>query len=94
VDVALRVVRYSARAQSEDGSWPYGVASIQQWIDNFHTGFNLCALQAIGEALGTDEFQPALLKGLTFYRDHFFEPDGVPKYQADISSTMEWGGMP
>lgn len=80
VDIALRVARYSARAQNADGSWPYGVASAQQWIDNFHTGFNLCALKALNKSLDTDEFRPALLRGLAFYRDHFFEPDGVPKY--------------
>ncbi len=40
---ALRVARYSAAKQHADGSWAYGEAPSQQWIDNFHTGYNLCA---------------------------------------------------
>ena len=80
LDAALRVARYSAGSQREDGSWPYGLASTQQWVDNFHTGYNLCALQSIGTDLGTDEFGPALLRGLAFYREHFVTARGAPKY--------------
>jgi len=77
---ALAVARYSAGSQREDGSWPYGLASTQQWADNFHTGFNLCALQAVGADLGTDEFEPVLKKGFAFYVEHFFTARGEPKY--------------
>lgn len=80
LDAALRVARYSARSQREDGSWPYGLASTQQWVDNFHTGYNLCALQSIGAELGTDEFESVLRKGFAFYREHFFTSRGAPKY--------------
>jgi hypothetical protein len=80
VDAALSVARYSAASQREDGSWPYGLAPIQQWVDNFHTGYNLCALQSVGSDLRTDEFEAVLLKGFTFYREHFFTPRGAPKY--------------
>ena len=31
----------------------------QRWIDNFHTGYNLCALHSIGRSLGTTEFEPS-----------------------------------
>ncbi len=72
VDAALGAARYSARSQREDGSWAYGVGPTQQWADNFHTGYNLCALQSIGADLGTDEFEPVLAKGFAFYREHFF----------------------
>jgi hypothetical protein len=89
LDTALSVTRYSANSQREDGSWPYGVASTQQWVDNFHTGFNLCALQSIGSDLGTDEFEPVLLKGLAFYREHFFTPRAAPKYFRDRTYPID-----
>ena len=38
LEPALRVARYSASRQRADGSWTYGEAKTQQWIDNFHTG--------------------------------------------------------
>ena len=77
---ALRVARYSAAKQHADGSWAYGEAPSQQWIDNFHTGYNLCALQSIGRDAETDEFESCLRRGLEFYRAHFFREDGAPRY--------------
>src|SRR5262249_55005652 len=47
LEPALKAARYSVRRQKEDGSWTYGESSRQDWVDNFHTGFNLCALQDI-----------------------------------------------
>jgi hypothetical protein len=83
LDAASAAARYAASAQHADGSWRYGEASTQQWIDNFHTGYNLCALDAIGRCLNTAEFDTALRRGLEFYRGHFFETDGAPKYFHD-----------
>jgi len=77
---ALCVARYSAAMQHADGSWDYGGAPSQQWIDNFHTGYNLCALQSIGRYSGTMEFESRVRRGLEFYRAHFFREDGAPRY--------------
>lgn len=80
VDAAFKVARYSVGKQHDDGSWDYGEAPKQHWIDNFHTGYNLCALRSIGQGIGTSEFEPSLQKGFKFYRNHFFRDDGAPKY--------------
>lgn len=80
LEPALKVARYSASQQQGDGSWYYGEASFQRWIDNFHTGFNLCALQSIKECLETPEFDPHIRCGFDFYTAHFFREDGAPKY--------------
>jgi hypothetical protein len=80
LDPALKVARYSASKQRKDGSWEYGEHATQKWIDNFHTGFNLCALKAICEYAETSEFEPHIRRGLEFYQMHFFEGDGAPKY--------------
>jgi hypothetical protein len=77
---ALKAARYSAAKQRPDGSWDYGEAGTQAWVDNFHTGYNLCALQDIAANAGTDEFEFVVKKGFEFYVTHFFQEDGAPKY--------------
>jgi len=80
IDCAMRVARYSAGKQHTDGSWYYGEDPSQQWIDNFHTGYNLCALRAIARDLGTTEFDSSIRHGFEFYRAHFFREDGAARY--------------
>ena len=72
--------RYSAAKQQADGSWYYGEAPSQGWIDNFHTGYNLCALQSISRYAETTEFDTCLRRGFEFYRTHFFLADGAVRY--------------
>lgn len=86
---ALRVARYSAAKQNADGSWAYGEAPSQRWIDNFHTGYNLCALQSIGRDAETSEFESCLRRGLEFYRAHFFREDGAPRYFHDRTFPVD-----
>jgi hypothetical protein len=89
LDPALDVARYSAARQRADGSWPYAEDDGQHWIDNFNTGYNLCALASIGRLLGTTEFQPALGRGLAFYRERFFREDGAPRYFHDRTYPLD-----
>jgi len=80
---ALTVTRYSVTRQNPDGGWDYGEGPTQNWIDNFHTGFNLGALRSIGRTLETAEFEPAVRRGFDFYRSHFFREDGAVGYYHD-----------
>lgn len=89
LEPALRAARYSAARQHEDGSWDYGEAQTQGWIDNFHTGYNLCALRAIGRYAGTSEFEACLRHGFEFYRAHFFREDGAAKYFHDRAYPVD-----
>jgi glycosyltransferase involved in cell wall biosynthesis len=77
---ALQAARYSAGMQHVDGSWYYGETSSQRWIDNFHTGYNLCALRCICRDLDTTEFASCIRLGYEFYRSHFFRADGAARY--------------
>jgi hypothetical protein len=86
---ALRVARYSVTKQHPDGSWHYGEAASQRWIDNFHTGYNLCALQAISRYAATTEFDAALRRGFEFYRSHFFREDGSVSYFHDRNYPID-----
>jgi hypothetical protein len=83
VEAALRAARYSVSGQRADGSWFYGEGPTQRWIDNFHTGYNLCALRAIGGVLDTTEFEPAVCRGYAFYANNFLRKDGAVKYFHD-----------
>lgn len=82
-DLALKVARQSVAEQGEDGSWVYGARHHHQFIDGFHTGYNLEALHLLQTALCTQEFDAAIDKGLEFYRSHFFDEDGAAKYYND-----------
>ena len=89
IEPALKVARYSASRQRDDGSWKYGEAANQGWIDNFHTGYNLDALRTIGNALETDEFEQRVRHGLEFYRAHFFREDGAARYFHDRTYPID-----
>jgi hypothetical protein len=86
---ALRSARYSASRQHEDGSWDYGEDSSQAWVDNFHTGYNLCALRTIGDYAEITEFESHLSRGFDFYCSHFFREDGAPKYFHDRTYPID-----
>jgi hypothetical protein len=83
VEPAFRVARASASRQAPNGSWAYGEGASQGWVDNFHTGYNLCALRSIVRDTGTEEFDACIGRGFAFYRDHFFCPDGSVRYYHD-----------
>jgi hypothetical protein len=86
---ALNVARCSCKKQHAEGSWLYGESSSQGWIDNFHTGYNLCALRALSGYAATREFDSAIQRGFEFYRNHFLHPDGSVKYFHDRTYPVD-----
>jgi hypothetical protein len=86
---ALTVARYSVSKQRDDGSWDYGEAPSQRWIDNFHTGYNLRALQTMCRYAGTSEFESSIRRGFEFYRAHFFREDGAARYFHDRTYPID-----
>jgi hypothetical protein len=89
IEPALEATRYSVRNQHEDGSWDYGEAPHQRWIDNFHTGYNLLALQRIRDYGRTADFDSATRKGFNFYLTHFFNDDGAPRYYHNSTYPLD-----
>ena len=79
-NVAREAMRYSCSRQLPDGSWYYGEAPNQHWIDNFHTGYNLDSLKCYIENTEDKAYVDNLKKGFTFFKNTFFEANGRPKY--------------
>lgn len=77
---ALRVARQSVQEQAADGSWVYGALHHHQFIDGFHTGYNLEALCMLRDATGTNEFDACIRLGYAYYVNTFFTEDGTAKY--------------
>ncbi len=89
VEAARAALAYSMARQAPDGSWPYGDAANETWIDNFHTGFNLVALADFIDCTGSDSLEPALQRGYAFWKDNFFLPDGAPKFYSGAAYPID-----
>ena len=79
-ETAETTVKAGVEAQNEDGSWVYGMLPVQSWIDSFHTGYNLDAIQTYQDTTGDMQFNKSIEKGFNYYIDNFFLSDGTPKY--------------
>lgn len=77
---ARTTIQACCEQQADDGSWVYGMLPVQSWIDSFHTGYNLMAIQSYQQNTGDQTFATHLQKGTDFYLNRFFEHDGTPKY--------------
>lgn len=78
--LAKQAIDAAIDGQQEDGSWVYGLLPVQNWIDSFHTGFNLNALHLYLEVTGEERAEQSIQKGVVFYLNNFFLEDGTPKY--------------
>jgi len=78
--VARSAMEYSCSRQLPNGGWWYGEDLRYQWFDNFHTGYNLDSLLGYIKSSGDEQWRGNLQRGLNFFKEHFFEPDGCPKY--------------
>jgi hypothetical protein len=78
--VARSAMEYSCSRQLTNGAWWYAEEPKYQWIDNFHTGYNLESLKHYIDATGDQDFRSNRDRGLDFYKRHFFEDSGRPRY--------------
>ena len=79
-DEARKSVECICSCQNADGSWPYGKLPFHQWVDNFHTGFNLECIADYMKYSGDNTFQENIDRGLEYYINTFFTTEGVAKY--------------
>ena len=89
IDVSTDAMRYSCACQLDDGSWWYAEQPIFHWIDNFHTGYNLDSLRHYIKGTGDDTYRGHALRGLEFYKSHFFREDGCPRYYHNRTQPID-----
>lgn len=80
LDFAKDAVKYVVSKQNDDGSWPYGEDKVQNWVDSFHTGYNLECLFEYKKYTNDNSYINSFEKGMTYYLTNFFENNGLPKY--------------
>ena len=78
--MANSCAQFTLNQQLQDGSWPYGVASNDQWVDSFHTGYVLVGLKHTAQLLGIKNAFENIQKGYDYWEKHLFDQDGLPKY--------------
>src|SRR5271166_2546402 len=77
--IAERNVNFVLENQNANGSWYYAVDGVRDFIDHFHTCFVMKALAKIHSLTGHAPCLEALSKGLKYYLENLFEPDGLPR---------------
>ncbi|MDA9045005.1 delta-aminolevulinic acid dehydratase [Gammaproteobacteria bacterium] len=83
LDMAKESVLACSNEQMSDGSWRYGELDIQNWVDSFHTGYNLECLYEYQKYSNDYSFEEVINKGLSYYKNNFIRIDGAPKYYSD-----------
>jgi rhamnogalacturonyl hydrolase YesR len=80
IETAKPVIAYCCAFQKADGSWSYGTLPFHQWIDNFHTGYNLECIADYMKYSGDYSYKSILDKGFDYYINTFFTEEGIAKY--------------
>jgi hypothetical protein len=80
LELAEKAVKFTIRDQMPSGAWNYGSHPKWAWVDSFHTGYNLEALDSYIRWKQDRTFQPNLELGYKFFVETFFEEDGTPRY--------------
>ena len=86
---ALSSLAFGFRHQRQDGSWYYGEGPLQDWVDSFHTGFNLQSILYFFEEDSGQEYRCGFKRGVEFYQKNFFLEDGIPKYYHDQTYPLD-----
>jgi hypothetical protein len=77
--IAERNLNFVLENQNPDGSWPYAVDGVRDFVDHFHTCFVMKALAKIQPLTGHKACEEALAKGIDYYLGNLFAEDGLPK---------------
>jgi hypothetical protein len=80
IEEAKKSVEFCCSYQQNNGSWVYGTLPFHQWIDNFHTGYNLECISEYMKYSHDSSYSENLEKGFEYYLKTFFTKDGIPKY--------------
>jgi len=79
MSIAKKNLRFVLQHQKADGSWPYAVDGVRDFVDHFHTCFVLKALAKIERDTGSPECRIAIEKGIDYYVKNLIDSNGLPK---------------
>jgi len=77
--IAERNVKFVLDVQRPDGSWPYAIEGVRDFVDHFHTCFVLKALAKIERMTDHEGCREAIASGVRYYADQLFDEQGLPK---------------
>lgn len=77
--VAEGNIRFVLSVQKSDGSWPYSIDTIRDFVDHFHTCFVLKGLFRFERLTGDTDCRRAIERGVEYYVKNLFDADGLPK---------------
>jgi rhamnogalacturonyl hydrolase YesR len=89
LEAAAEAMKYSCTRQRPDGSWLYAEDPKYHWIDGFHTGYNLDSLKCYVDSTGDTTYRNVLSRGLDYYKRHFFEESGCPRYYHNRTQPID-----
>ena len=72
-------VNFVLETQKPDGSWPYAVDGVRDFVDHFHTCFVMKGLAKVYLLTGDRRIRDALENGLNYYLKNLFSEDGMPR---------------
>ncbi|MEE9216988.1 MAG: hypothetical protein V3U32_06080 [Anaerolineales bacterium] len=78
--LAERAVEFTVSRQRGDGSWVYGEDARDGWVDNYHTGMLLDALESYRKLSGVEGLDGPIQRGLDFYVRRLFLDGYIPKF--------------
>jgi len=80
IEEAKKSVQFCINYQQDNGAWAYGTLPFHQWIDNFHTGYNLECINEYMKYSRDYSYKKNIELGLKYYLKTFFTEDGKSKY--------------
>jgi hypothetical protein len=82
---ARRLITFLVDKQTDYGAWHYAWPAKTSLVkhDNYHTGNVLDWILDYSRRSGDGRFLPHYARGLEFYRENLFLPNGAPKWMSD-----------
>ncbi len=91
---ARKLVNFVVDKQTDYGAWYYThpAGDHPRKHDNYHTGYIVDAILDYMDHCGDQSFMEQYLKGVAYYRDNLFLPDGAPKWANDKTYPFDVHG--
>ena len=85
INTARRLINYVVDKKTDYHAWFYSHPPENSHIthDNYHTGYIVDAILDYTETTGDKQFWDSYEKGLKYYQDNLFMPNGAPRWMND-----------